>query len=83
MKIKQIINASGVEPNKAMLNMAVKLALFEIFETESNPAKRHAIVKEISKLVGLKPRTIYYHFKSCRKIINQKNQIELCQQKTN
>ena len=81
MKIKQIIKASGVEPHKAMLNMAVKLALFEIFETESKPAFRHAIVKEISDLTGLKVRTIYYHFKSCRKIINQRNQIELCQQK--
>jgi hypothetical protein len=83
MKIKQIIKASGVEPHKAMLNMAVKLALFEIFETESKPAYRHAIVKEISDLTGLKVRTIYYHFKSCRKIINQRNQIELCQQSNN
>ena len=83
MKIKQIIKASGVEPHKAMLNMAVKLALFEIFETESKPAYRHAIVKEIMQITGLCETSIYRHFRVCRKIINQKNQIELCQQSNN
>jgi len=72
MKIKKIIQASGIEPKKVMLNLAVKIALFEVFEAEKIPAKRHQIVKEISELTGLSGRAIYYHFNWCRNLVTSK-----------